>query len=134
MISYVFEIHASAIVFEPNIGKQTKNTFKPKNLVSTTRPLELLRMNLFGPNRTTSLGGKRYRLVIIDDYSRFTWVIFLAHNDETFGLFQKFLKDRKGTTGGRGDRADSANPNVWYLYKVSYPGWAEEPNSGTGLV
>ena len=58
-------------------------------------------MDLFGPTRTTSLGGKRYVLVIVDDYSRFTWVMFLAHKDETFGLFQKFVKKvsiKKNTT------------------------------------
>ena len=54
-------------------GKQTRNSFKSKNVVSTTRPLELLHMDLFGPTRTTSLGGKKYGLVIVDDYSRFTW-------------------------------------------------------------
>ena len=40
------------------LEKQTKNTFKYKNVVSTTRPLELLHIVLFGPTRTTSLGGK----------------------------------------------------------------------------
>ena len=69
------------------LGKQTKNNFKPKNIVSTTRPLELLHIDLFGPTRTTSLGEKRYRLMIVDDYSRFIWVIFLAHKDKTFSLF-----------------------------------------------
>ena len=69
------------------LRKQTKNTFKPKNIVPTTRPLELLHMDLFGSTRTTSLGGKRYEFVIVDDYSRFTRVIFLAHKDDTFGLF-----------------------------------------------
>lgn len=36
-------------------------------------------MDLFGPTRTASIGGKRYVFVIIDDFSRFTWVIFLTH-------------------------------------------------------
>ena len=54
------------------LGKQTRNSFKPKNIVSTSTPLELLHMDLFGPTRTTSLGGKKYGLVIIDDYSKFT--------------------------------------------------------------
>ena len=58
------------------LEKQTRNTFKPKNIVSTTRPLELLHMDLFKPTRTTSLGGRKYGLVIVDDYSRFTWVMF----------------------------------------------------------
>ena len=74
------------------LGEQTRNSFNLKNIVSTTRPLELLHMDLFGPTRITSLGGRKYGLVIVDDYSRFTWVMFLAHKDETFGLFQKFAK------------------------------------------
>jgi len=46
-------------------GKPTKVSFKPKNVVSTERPLEMLHMDLFGPSRTMSLGG----LVIVDDFS-----------------------------------------------------------------
>ena len=49
-------------------------------------------MDLFGPTRTTSLGEKKYSLVIIDDYSMDTWVMFLAHKDEAFTIFQKFYK------------------------------------------
>ena len=54
------------------LGKQTRNIFKPKNIISTTKPLELFYMDLFGPTRTTSLKGKRHGLVILDDYSKFT--------------------------------------------------------------
>ena len=49
-------------------------------------------MDLFGPTRTISLGEKKYNLVIIDDYSRYTWVMFLAHKDEDLTIFQKFYK------------------------------------------
>ena len=52
--------------------KQTKSSFKPINVASTTRPIQLLHMDLFGPYRTMSLGGNYYGLVIVDDYSRFT--------------------------------------------------------------
>ena len=62
-------------------GKQVRNSFKLKNCVSTTRPLELLYVDLCGPMRITS---KRYVLVVVDDYSRFTWTLFLASKDETF--------------------------------------------------
>ena len=74
------------------LGKQTKSSFKPKGVISTSRPLELLHMDLFGPTRTSSLGGKKYGLVIVNDFSRFTWVMFLAHKDEMFSEFIRFYK------------------------------------------
>jgi hypothetical protein len=48
--------------------------------MSTHRPLELLHMDLFGPTSFMSIGGNSYCLVIMDDYSRFTWVIFFEIN------------------------------------------------------
>ena len=73
-------------------GKQVKNFFKSKNLVSTSRPLELLHIDLFGPMDILSMGGKSCGFVIIDDYSRFTWVYFLAHKDEAL---QTFIRNYK---------------------------------------
>ena len=58
-------------------------------------------MDLFGPTRTTSLRGNKYGLMVVDDYSRYTWVMFLAHKDEAFTIFQKFYKNvtnEKNTT------------------------------------
>ncbi|GJW49557.1 retrovirus-related pol polyprotein from transposon TNT 1-94 [Tanacetum coccineum] len=52
------------------IGKQAHASHKAKNIVSTTRCLELLHMDLFGPSAVQSYGGNRYTLVIVDDYSR----------------------------------------------------------------
>ena len=57
-------------------GKQIKHSFKLKNIVSTSNPLELLHMDLFGPLRTMSLGGNYYALVAVDDFSRYTWTLF----------------------------------------------------------
>ena len=48
-------------------GKQVKNFFKSKNLVSTSRPLVLLHVDLFGPMDVISMGGKSYGFVIVDD-------------------------------------------------------------------
>ena len=73
-------------------GKQVRNSFKLKNYVSTTRPLEMLHMDLYGPMRITSREGKRYVLVIVDEYSHFTWTLFLASKDETLEKFLVFLK------------------------------------------
>nr|KYP59251.1 Retrovirus-related Pol polyprotein from transposon TNT 1-94 [Cajanus cajan] len=49
-------------------------------------------MDLFGPSRTMSLGRNYYGLVIVDDYSRLTWVMFLANKSEAFNAFKKFAK------------------------------------------
>jgi len=47
-----------------------KSSFKAKDIVSTSRPLELLHIDLFGPVNNASLYGSKYGLVIVDDYSR----------------------------------------------------------------
>nr|KYP60209.1 Retrovirus-related Pol polyprotein from transposon TNT 1-94 [Cajanus cajan] len=73
-------------------GKQVKSSFESKNHVSTSRPLELLHMDLFGPTRTAIVSGKRYGLVIVDDYTRWTWVLFITHKDESFKVFHVFYK------------------------------------------
>nr|GEX76327.1 hypothetical protein [Tanacetum cinerariifolium] len=54
--------------------------------------LYLLHMDLCGPMRVESVNGKKYILVIVDDYSRFTWVKFLRSKDETPDFIIKFLK------------------------------------------
>ena len=73
-------------------GKQTKSTFKSLNVISTSRLLELLHIDLFDPSRTMSLGGNYYGLVIVDDYSRFTWTLFITSKDETYHIFKRFAK------------------------------------------
>ena len=73
-------------------GKQVRSSFKSKNLVTTSRPLELLHIDLFEPMNVISMGGKSYGFVIID-YSRFTWVYFLAHNIEALHTFIKALQE-----------------------------------------
>jgi transposase InsO family protein len=54
-----------------------------KTIISSKRILELLHVDLFGPPSHASLGGKKYCLVIIDDYSRYTWVYFFEYKSET---------------------------------------------------
>ena len=82
-------------------GKQTKSYFKPINVVSTTRPLELLHMDLFGLSRTKSLGGNYYGLVIDDDYSHFTWTFFITTKDNAYLAFKKFAKVIQNEKGCR---------------------------------
>jgi len=74
------------------LGKQTHSSFKIKDTVSTTKPLQLLHMYLFGPTRTSSIGGMKYVFFIVDDFSRFTWVIFLYYKNEAFFNFEVFCR------------------------------------------
>ena len=57
--------------------KQVANAHPTKSVMSIERPLELLHMDLFGPTTYKSIGGNCYCLVVVDDYSRYTWVFFL---------------------------------------------------------
>jgi transposase InsO family protein len=67
------------------------STHHSKNVMTTSRPLELLHMDLFRPVAYLSIGGSKYGLVIIDDFSRFTWVFFLQDKLETQGTLKRFL-------------------------------------------
>ena len=51
-------------------GKQIRSSFKPKRQITSSRTLELLHMDLCGPLKVQSRNGKKYILVIVDDYSR----------------------------------------------------------------
>ena len=73
-------------------GKQIKHSYKLDNFVSTSKPLELLHMNLFGPSRTISFSGNYYALIIVDDFSRFTWTLFLESKSDAFSALKKFVK------------------------------------------
>ncbi|GKD08671.1 retrovirus-related pol polyprotein from transposon TNT 1-94, partial [Tanacetum coccineum] len=81
------------------IGKQAHASHKAKNMVSTTRCLELLHMDLFGPSAVRGYGGNRYTLVIVDDYSRYTWTRFLKDKTEAFNQFEIFSKKIQNQLG-----------------------------------
>jgi hypothetical protein len=72
--------------------KQVETHHHANNIMTTTRPLEMLYIDLFGPVAYISIGGNKYGLVIVDDYSRFTWVFFLLDKSETQEVLKKFLK------------------------------------------
>ncbi|GJU74560.1 retrovirus-related pol polyprotein from transposon TNT 1-94 [Tanacetum coccineum] len=61
-------------------------------MVLTTKCLERLHMDLFGPSAAQSYGGNFYTLVIVDDYSRYTWTRFLKHKNEAFDHFEILSK------------------------------------------
>nr|GEZ21030.1 integrase, catalytic region, zinc finger, CCHC-type, peptidase aspartic, catalytic [Tanacetum cinerariifolium] len=74
------------------LGKSKKHSHKPKAEDSIKEKLYLLQMDLYKPMRIESITGKKYILVILDDYSRFTWVKFQRSKDEVPEFVIKFLK------------------------------------------
>jgi transposase InsO family protein len=81
------------------VGKQVHKSHKAKNLVSTSRCLELLHMDLFGPSAIQSYGGNFYTLVIVDDYSRYTWTKILKSKNEAFDKFEILSKKIQNQVG-----------------------------------
>ncbi|GJY59883.1 putative ribonuclease H-like domain-containing protein [Tanacetum coccineum] len=72
-------------------GKQHKAFCKTKTVSSINQPLQMLHMDLFGPTFVKSLMKKMYCLVVTDDYSRFSWVFFLATKDKTSEILKTFI-------------------------------------------
>nr|GEY86047.1 hypothetical protein [Tanacetum cinerariifolium] len=72
-------------------GKQHRASCKSKIVSSVDQPLFRLHIDLFGPTFVKSLSKKSYCLVITDDYSRFSWVFFLASKDETPSVLKTFI-------------------------------------------
>ncbi|GJU36851.1 retrovirus-related pol polyprotein from transposon TNT 1-94 [Tanacetum coccineum] len=74
------------------LGKSKKHSHKPKAEDSIKEKIHLLHMDLCGPMRVQSINGRKYILVIVDNFSRFTWVKFLRSKDEVPKFIIKFLK------------------------------------------
>ncbi|GKC09796.1 putative ribonuclease H-like domain-containing protein, partial [Tanacetum coccineum] len=73
------------------LGKQHRASCKSKTVSSISQPLQMLHMDLFGPTFVKSLMKKMYCLVVTDDFSRFSWVFFLATKDETSEILKTFI-------------------------------------------
>ncbi|GKA66243.1 putative ribonuclease H-like domain-containing protein, partial [Tanacetum coccineum] len=74
-------------------GKQHKTSCKVKPVSTISQPLQILHMDLFGPTSVRSINHKTYCLVVTDDFSRFSWVFFLATKDETSGILKRFITE-----------------------------------------
>nr|GEZ03928.1 retrovirus-related Pol polyprotein from transposon TNT 1-94 [Tanacetum cinerariifolium] len=74
------------------LGKAKRKSFQTKTTPSSKRRLQLLHTDLCGPMRVESINGKKYVLVIVDDYSRYTRTHFLRSKDETPKVLTNFLR------------------------------------------
>ncbi|GKE24743.1 retrovirus-related pol polyprotein from transposon TNT 1-94, partial [Tanacetum coccineum] len=73
------------------VCKAKRSSFKSNTVPSSKGQLNLLHMDLCGPMRVASINGKKYILVIVDDYSRYTWTLILRSKDETPEVLKDFL-------------------------------------------
>ena len=73
-------------------AKQRRTSFKNKTESSIEEPLHLLHLDLFGPVNVLSINIKRYALVIVDEFTRFTWVYYLLKKDENSEILLEHVK------------------------------------------
>nr|GEY90292.1 integrase, catalytic region, zinc finger, CCHC-type, peptidase aspartic, catalytic [Tanacetum cinerariifolium] len=89
----LFKTHYRELLSAYELCKSKKPSHQPKVKYTNQEKLQLLHMDLCGPMRMTSINEKRYILVIVDDYSRFTWVRFLRSKDEAPEAIIKCIKN-----------------------------------------
>ena len=82
------EKNTSYVCVPCQLGKQIKPTHKKVKQIATSKSLELVYIDLIGPNQIESIGGKKYIFVVVDDFSRFTWVYFIQEKCNMFSMFQ----------------------------------------------
>nr|GEU80423.1 retrovirus-related Pol polyprotein from transposon TNT 1-94 [Tanacetum cinerariifolium] len=87
-----FKYHKEHMCSSCEQGKSKRASHPPKPVLNSKQSLHLLHMDLCGPMRIESIHGKRYVLVIVYDYSRYTWVLFLISKDEAPEELKIFLK------------------------------------------
>ncbi|WVZ53119.1 LOW QUALITY PROTEIN: hypothetical protein U9M48_004105 [Paspalum notatum var. saurae] len=104
----------------------------PVSRVMTSYPGELLHMNTVGPARVASVGGKWYVLVVVDDFSRFSWVFFMESKDEAFGFVRdpapklrneshKAMRAIRGDNGGEFETLGSKTSSTQFSSPYTPP-------------
>nr|GEV80099.1 Gag-Pol polyprotein [Tanacetum cinerariifolium] len=94
-----FKYHKEHLCPSCEQGKSKRASHPPKPVPNSRQRLHLLHMDLYGPMRIASINGKRNVLVIVDDYSHYTWVQFLRSKDEV----PKNDREDIGKLGAKGD-------------------------------
>ncbi|KAD5961160.1 hypothetical protein E3N88_12633 [Mikania micrantha] len=100
------------------IAKQPRKSFPSVSAWRATKPLELIHADICGPITPSSMGGKRYFLLIVDDCTRYMWVYFLKTKDEACNTFKGFVTEVERQSGLkvkvlRTDRGGEFNSSVF---------------------
>ena len=89
----------SILDWNSSLAKQTKLSHPKVNVIALSRLLKLLHVDLMGPTRVESLGGKRYIMVVVDDFSRYSWVEFLREKSKACEKMEKLCKRLQNEKG-----------------------------------
>ncbi|KAJ9566539.1 hypothetical protein OSB04_002505 [Centaurea solstitialis] len=90
-------------------GKMTRSSHPPRMDTNCQSPLDLIHMDLCGPMRVESLARKKYMLVLVDEFSRFTWIEFLRDKSESAERIIAFIKRTQVLLGRRVRKIRSDN-------------------------
>jgi hypothetical protein len=83
----LFKFESNLVCSPCHHGKMIATPHSPVNTMMTEQPGQLLHMDTVGPSQVRSMGSKWYVLIIIDDYSHYSWVFFLESKNEVFEHF-----------------------------------------------
>ncbi|GJV71492.1 retrovirus-related pol polyprotein from transposon TNT 1-94 [Tanacetum coccineum] len=108
-------------------GKIHRKHHKSKMAFASNKPLYLLHMDLCGPMRVESINGKRYVLVVVDDYSWYTWVFFLHSKDEASEVIISFIKKTQVNLQLQVQRGQASSST--YVDDVMFSFFANQSNS-----
>lgn len=92
MVFPSYNLKTSRSVKHVSNGNKLGPCSSKKKQVRTIKPLNLLHIDRRGPAKVYSRGEKKHILVIVDEFSRYTWVMFLSSKDETFKVLVVFAK------------------------------------------
>ncbi|GJV52315.1 retrovirus-related pol polyprotein from transposon TNT 1-94 [Tanacetum coccineum] len=99
-------------------GKHHRATFKTKRSFSINKSLHLLHIDLFGPVKPQTISHNKYTLVIIDEYSRYTWVFCLQKNSDTADCIMSFIRKMENLNEVRVKELRSDNGTEFRNHKL----------------
>ena len=89
------------------LGKQMKAKHPGTQTSATSRPLELLHLDLMGPTRFESLGGRKYIMVVVNDFTRYTWIILLRSKSDALEYIEALCTRFQNEKGLKIDQIQS---------------------------
>ena len=85
-----FSVKSNNVCHICPLAKQCRLPFS-SSVISSIKPFELIHCDIWGRYRHPSISGAYYFLTIVDDFTRFTWIFLMRHEDETQSFLKRFF-------------------------------------------